>query len=386
MHYLKLVFKNIFRHKLRSALTIVGLVVAILAFGLLRTVVHAWYAGADMASAQRLITRNATSLVFALPAYYRERIRAIDGVNKVVVSNWFGGIYKDQSFGNFFAQFAIDGPYFELYPEFVTKPDELVAWKADRRGAMVGRILADQHGFKVGDRIALKGAIYGGEWEFNVRGIYEPRDDTTVTRQMYFHWDYLNEVMKKRFPRRAEFAGVFVIQIADGSRAAEISQAVDREFRNSLAETLTETEKAFQLGFVAQTEAIVTAMKIVSFVVIVIILAVVANTMAMTARERLAEYATLKALGFGPGFVAALIVGESVMMTALGGAMGIALTFPVAAAFKKAMGSFFPVFNVTDETVAMQVTAALAVGVLAAILPSIRAARVKIVDGLRYIG
>ncbi len=386
MHYLKLIFKNIFRHKLRSTLTIVGLVVAVLAFGLLRTVVHAWYAGADMASAQRLITRNATSLVFALPAYYRERIRAVDGVNKVVISNWFGGIYKDQSFGNFFAQFAIDGPYFELYPEFIVKPEDLVAWNADRRGAMVGRILADQFGFKVGDRIALKGAIYGGDWEFTVRGIYEPKDETTVTRQMYFHWDYLNEVMKKRFPKRAEFAGVFVVQIADGSRAAEISQAIDKEFRNSLAESLTETEKAFQLGFIAQTEAIVTAMKIVSFVVIVIILAVVANTMAMTARERLAEYATLKALGFSPSFVAALIVGESVMMTALGGAIGIALTFPVAAGFKKAMGTMFPVFNVTDETITMQVIAALTVGLLAAILPSIRAARVRIVEGLRYIG
>jgi putative ABC transport system permease protein len=307
-------------------------------------------------------------------------------VNKVVISNWFGGIYKDQSFGNFFAQFAIDGPYFDLYPEFLVKPEELVAWNADRRGAMVGRLLADTYGFKLGDRIALKGAIYGGDWEFTVRGIYDPKDDTTVTRQMYFHWDYLNEVMKKRFPKRAEFAGVFVVQIADGSRAAEISQAIDREFRNSLAETLTETEKAFQLGFVAQTEAIVTAMKIVSFVVIVIILAVVANTMAMTARERLAEYATLKALGFSPGFVAALIVGESVMMTALGGAIGIALTFPVAAGFKKAMGTFFPVFHVTEDTLKMQVIAALTVGVLAAILPSIRAARVRIVEGLRHIG
>ena len=363
-----------------------GLVVAILAFGLLQTVVHAWYAGADMASATRLVTRNATSLVFSLPAYYRERIRAIDGVEKVVISNWFGGIYKDSSFNNFFAQFAVDGGMFDLYPEFITRPEELAAWKADRRGAMVGRLIADQHRWKVGDTIPLKGAIYGGDWEFTVRGIYEPRDETTVTRQMYFHWEYLNEVMKKRFPKRAEFAGVFLVRIADGSRAAEISRAVDAEFRNSLAETLTETEKAFQLGFVAQTEAIVTAVRIVSFVVIVIIFAVVANTMAMTARERLAEYATLKALGFSPGFVAALIVGESVMITALGGALGILLTFPMAAAFKQAAGSMFPVFNVTPGTVMMQVAAAAAVGLLAGILPSIRAARVKIVDGLRYIG
>jgi putative ABC transport system permease protein len=386
-YYLKLVFKNVFRHRLRSLLTIVGLVVAILAFGLLQTVVNAWYAGADMASATRLITRNATSLVFPLPAYYRERIRAIEGVQAVAVSNWFGGIYKDQSFGNFFAQFATDQDlFFDLYPEFRTRPDELLAFRKDRQGAMVGRQLAEQHGFRVGDRIPLKGAIYPGDWEFTVRGIYEPRDETTVTRQMYFHWDYLNEQMKRKFPRRAEFAGVFIVKIADGGRAAEISQAIDREFRNSLAETLTETEKAFQLGFVAQTETIVTAVKIVSFVVIVIIFAVVANTMAMTARERMAEYATLKALGFGPGFVAALIVGESVMITAIGGAFGVLLTFPAAIAFKKAVGTLFPVFHVTAQTVALQVAAAVFVGVVAGLLPSIRASRVKIVEGLRYIG
>jgi putative ABC transport system permease protein len=388
MYYLKLIFKNIFRHKLRSGLTIAGLVVAILSFGLLQTVVHAWYAGADMASANRLITRNATSLVFSLPAYYRERIKAIDGVTAVAISNWFGGIYKDQSFQNFFASFAVDHDvFFDLYPEFKVNPDELLAFKKDRRGALVGRLIADQHGFKVGDVIPMTSPIYGGgTWEFNVRGIYEPKDETTVTRPMYFHWEYLNEQMKKRFPKRAESAGVFIVQIADGGRAAEVSQAIDKEFRNSLAETLTETEKAFSLGFVAQTEAIVTAVRIVSFVVIVIIFAVVANTMAMTARERLAEYATLKALGFSPRFVAGMIVGESIMISALGGAIGIALTFPVAAGFKSMMGSMFPVFYVTGQTVEMQAAASMAVGILAGVWPSIRAARVKIVDGLRYAG
>ena len=383
----KLIFKNIFRHHLRSALTIAGLVVAILAFGLLQTVVNAWYAGVDMASANRLVTRNAISLVFPMPVYYRERIKAIDGVTAVAVSNWFGGIYKDQSFNNFFAQFAVDHDnFFDLYPEFITRPDELLAFKKDRRGAMVGRLIAKQHGFKVGDTIPLKGAIYPGNWELVVRGIYEPKDETTVTRQLYFHWDYLNEEMKKRFPRRAEQAGVFVVQIADPSRAAEISLRVDNEFRNSLAETLTETEKAFSLGFVAQTEAIVTAVKIVSFVVILIIFAVVANVMAMTARERLAEHATLKALGFSPGFIGALIIGESVLLTAMGGALGIALTFPVAAAFKAMMGSMFPVFYVTAHTVALQVAAAAVVGLAAGLLPSIRASRVRIVQGLRHVG
>jgi len=387
MYYLRLVFKNIFRHKLRSLLTLAGLVVAILAFGLLQTVVHAWYAGSDMASAKRLIARNAVSLVFPLPRYYRDRIKAIDGVTAVAASNWFGGVYKDMTPTNFFAQFGVDHEnFFDLYPEFGTNPEELLAFKKDRRGAMVGRLLADQHGFKVGDVVLVKGTIYPGNWEFTVRGVYEPRDDTTITRQFYFHWDYLNEEMRLRTPRRAEQVGVFVIQIADGSRAAEISQVIDQEFRNSLAETLTETEKAFQLSFIAQTETIIAAIRIVSFVVILIIFAVVANTMAMTARERLAEYATLKALGFAPAFVAALIVGESLMITALGGSLGILATFPAAAGFKATMGSMFPVFKVTPETVALQVAAALVVGLLAGILPSLRAARVKIVDGLRHIG
>lgn len=387
MHYLKLVLKNLFRHRLRSLLTIAGLVVAILAFGLLQTVVHAWYAGADMASATRLITRNATSLVFPIPIYYRERIKAIDGVTRVAVSNWFGGIYKDESYGNFFPQFAVDHEvWFDLFPEFRTRPEELLAWKKDQRGAMIGRQLADQHHFKVGDVIPLKGSIFPGVWEFHVDGIFDGKDDTTITRQMYFHWDYLNEQMKKKFPKRAEYAGLFVVQIADPGRAAEISQEIDKQFANSLAETLTETEKAFQLGFVAQTETIVMAVRIVSFVVILIIFAVVANTMAMTARERLAEYATLKALGFDPGFVAALIVGESVAISALGGLGGIVLTFPVAAVFRTTLSAVFPVFQVAPETIALQALAALAVGLAAGIVPSIRASRVRIVEGLRYIG
>jgi putative ABC transport system permease protein len=387
MHFLKLIAKNLFRHRLRTALTVAGLVVAILAFGLLQTVVHAWYAGADMSSASRLITRNATSLVFPLPIYYRERIRAIDGVKAVAVSNWFGGIYKDESYGNFFPQFAVDHEvWFDLFPEFRTRPAELLAWQKDQRGAMVGRQLADQHHFKVGDTIPIKGTIFPGTWEFHVDGIFEPRDDTTITRQMYFHWDYLNEQMKKLSPRRAEQAGLFVVQIADPGRSAEIGQAIDKEFRNSLAETTTETEKAFQLGFIAQTEAIVMAVRIVSFVVIVIIFAVVANTMAMTARERLSEYATLKALGFEPGFIAALIVGESVALALFGGILGIALTFPVAATFKATLSAVFPVFKVAPDTVAMQALAALGVGLLAGLVPSIRAARVRIVDGLRAIG
>ena len=385
MYFLKLVFKNIFRAKLRSTLTLVGLVVAIVAFGLLQTVVDAWYAGSNAASASRLVSRNAISLVFALPLSYKDKVRTIEGVKAVSFSNWFGGIWKEPKY--FFPQFAVDhDTFFDLYPEFITKPDELLAWKRDRRGAMVGRKLAEMHDFKVGDTIPIKGTIYPGTWQFTVRGIYEGKDETTITRQLYFHWDYINEELKRISPRRADQIGVLILDVNDPSRVADISKAVDDQFRNSLAETLTESEKAFQLSFVAMVETIVLAIQIVSFVVIFIIMAVVANTMAMTARERLSEYATLKALGFSPRFVAMLIFAESVMISLIGGMLGILFTFPIASVFGKATESLFAVFKVSEETVGLQLACALVVGIVAGLAPGFRAANVRIVEGLRSIG
>ena len=386
MYFLKLIFKNIFRAKLRTALTMIGLVIAIVAFGLLQTVVDAWYAGSNGASASRMVTRNAISLVFSMPIYYRERIKTVDGVKAVSISNWFGGIYKEPQ--NFFAQFAVDHEnFFDLYPEFLIPPEQLLAFKRDRQGAMVGRKLANQYGWKIGDIVPIRGTIYPGTWQFTVRGIYDGKDDTTAIRQFYFHYDYLNEEMKRKSPRRADQVGIFIVDAKDSSRTADISKAVDAEFKNSLAETLTETEKAFQLGFVAQSESIVVAIRIVSFVVIIIIMAVVANTMAMTARERLSEYATLKALGFSPAFVAALIFGEALMMCFIGVGVGILLTFPIAAGFANSpAGAAFAAFKVSQTTILLQLSCALVVGVVASLVPSVRSANVKIVDGLRHIG
>ena len=381
----QLIFKNIFRARLRSLLTVVGLIVAVVAFGLLRTVVDAWYAGSDAASANRLVTRNAISLTFTMPTYYKDRIRAIDGVTQISISNWFGGIYQEPK--NFFPQFAVTLPvYFDLYNELILPPEQMQAMLRDRRGCLVGRALADQYGWKIGDSIPIQGTIYQGVWEFTLRGIFEGRDEGTVTRQFFFHWDYLNERVKQTVPRAADRAGVFVVGIKDPQSSAAMSQRIDAEFKNSIAETLTETEKAFQLGFVAQSEAIVAAIRVVSFVVIIIILAVVANTMAMTARERTGEYATLKALGFGPGFVAALIIGESLALTLLGGLVGIALSFPLISGFKGFIGTIFPVFRLSQDTLILQFAAVVGVGLLAAIVPAIRSARIKIVDGLRHVG
>jgi putative ABC transport system permease protein len=385
MHFLKLISRNTLRHKLRTGLTVLGLVVAILAFGLLRTVVDAWYAGAENASSTRLVTRSSISLVFQLPINYQEQIRKIPGVSAISHANWFGGVYITEK--NFFPQFAVnEKTYFDLYPEYLIPPAEMKAFRADRKGCVIGRKLADTYGFKVGDTIPLRGTIYPGSWSFTVRAIYDGAEAGTDTSQLFFHWDYLNETLKKTITRRSNHVGVYIIQISDADRAAEISTEIDALFKNSLAETLTETEKAFQLGFVAMTEAIVVAIRIVSFVVIFIILAVMANTMAMTARERIGEYATLKALGFGPRFLTGLIYGESLTIALAGAVVGILLTFPVAHAFSKEVGTLFPVFGVSLETVFMQVAAAIAVGFIAAVMPALRASQVSIVEGLRHIG
>jgi putative ABC transport system permease protein len=385
MYFAKLILRNALRHKLRTALTVVGIVVAITAFGLLRTVVDAWFAGAEGASSTRLVTRNSISLVFPLPTTYQDRIRQVSGVNRVSHANWFGGIYISER--NFFPQFAVDAAsYFDLYPEYRIAPEQMKAFMLDRRGCVIGRKLADTYGFKLGDVVPLRGTIFPGTWEFIVRAIYEGAEARTDTSQFFFHWDYLNETLKRTVPRRAGTVGVYVVGVEQADRVADVSAEIDRMFKNSLAETLTETEKAFQLGFVAMTEAIVIAIQVVSFLVIIIIMAVMANTMAMTARERLSEYATMKALGFGPLPLVVLILGESLVIAAVGGLAGILATYPIAEWFGTRMGTLFPVFGVSLETVAMQAGAALLVGVVSALLPGWHAARVRIVDGLRSIG
>ena len=384
MFLFRLLLKNAFRHKLRTALTMFGLVVAVCAFGLLRTIVDAWFAGAEASSSTRLITRSATSLTVPLPLAYAQRLRAVDGITSVSWSNWFGGIYITER--NFFPQFAVDPTsYLALYPEFVVTDAARAAWMRDRKGVLVGRKLATKFGWQVGDNIPMRGTIYAGTWNFTLRGIYDGADAGTDENQMLMHWAYLNETVRARQPKRGDYVGVFVVGIRDPNNAAVISQRIDEQFRNSLAETLTETEQAFQLGFVAMSDQIIAAIRIVSYVVIFIIMAVMANTMAMSARERTAEYATLKALGFGPRFLASLILGESLAICFIGAGLGLALTGPAAAVFKDAVGGVFPVFSVSGTTVALQAGCAVVIGIAAAVVPAVGAARVRIVEGLRSI-
>jgi len=385
MFVFRLLLKNAFRHKLRTGLTVLGLVVAICAFGLLRTIVDAWYAGVEGSSSTRLIVRSNISLTFPLPLNYAQRLRAVEGVRQISWSNWFGGVYVTER--NFFPQFAVDAAtYLPLYPEYKIPDAERLAFLRDRQGVLVGRKLADKFGWKVGDQIPLRGTFYPGTWTFTLRGIWDGADAKTDESQMLMHWAYINESVRQRSPGRGNAVGVYIVGIDEPANAAAVGQRIDRQFANSLAETMTETEAAFQLSFVSMSEAILVAVQAVSLIIVVIIMAVMANTMTMTARERLAEYATLKALGFPPGFVVRLLLGESLLIAAIGGVAGLLLTWPLAAAFRSAAGTLFPIFQVSTLTMALQLVAALIVGLVAAAWPAWRMGRIDIVNGLRHVG
>jgi putative ABC transport system permease protein len=384
MFSLKLLFRNAFRHRLRAWLTVLSVAIAILAFGMLRAFIGAWYAGVEQSSATRLVTRNAVSLIFPLPLSYKDKIRQVEGVTAVSWGSWFGGIYIDEK--NFFANFAVEArPYLELYPEYLFDEKEQTAFLRDRKAFAAGRKLAARFGWKIGDQVTLRGTIFPGNWDFVLRAIYKGRDETTDETLFMFHWDYLNETLKKTSPGRADQVGFYMIGVESPEAVPQVAGNIDEMFKNSMAETLTETEKAFQLSFIAMSQAIITVIQLVSLVIIIIILAVVANTVSMTVRERFGEFAVFKTLGFGAFHIVGLIVGESVFITLLGCAFGTALTFPVAKILSSILSAWFPAFRVLPETIYLNIVAAIAVGLLASVVPAWRAVNMRIVDGLRRI-
>lgn len=381
---LRLLFRNALRHRLRAALTIAGVTIAVLSFGILRTVADAWYAGVEASNANRLLTRNAISLVYTLPVSYVERIRQVSGVEAVSHGTFFGGIYIDEK--NFFPNFAFEPKtYLDLAPELVLPPAEKEAFIKDRKGVMVGRKTAERFGWKAGDTVTLRGTVYPGNWDFVIKGIYKGRDETVDETFFVFHWDYLNETLRKTDPTRADQAGFFFIRVKDPAQAAQVSLAIDALFKNSLAETLTETEKAFQMSFVSMTEAIMLAIQLISLIVILIIMAVSANTMTMSVRERFNEFAVMKTMGFKGRHMAILIFGEAFAITGAGCAVGVLLTYPAARLFSYELGAYFPVFIVKPLTIWLDVVASAVVAAASAAIPLYRVSTINIVSALRRV-
>lgn len=386
MKILKLILKNAMRHKLRTTLTIIGIAIAVIAFGLLRTVVTAWYYGVDASANDRLVTRHSVSFIFPLPYAYRDKIANIQGVEQVSFANWFGGVYKDKN--QFFARMAVDAnTIFDVYPEFLISEKEKQAFLKERNACVVGSDIAQQYNMKLGDIITLEGDIYPGRWDFVLRGIYQPKTKTTDATQLFFHWEYLDERLRQESPNRAGDVGWYVVKINDPDQAAAVSDQIDAIFKNSPAETKTETEKAFAQGFVQASDAIINSMNIISFVIIGIIMLVLGNTMIMSARERTREYAVLKTLGFSAKHLVSLILGESMVISILGGALGLLLTYPIVSGFEANIPKgMFPVFQIEPITVIFAVTAALLVGFAASVFPIMRTLNTRIVDGFGHIG
>ena len=378
--------RNSLRHKLRSLLTILGIGVAVMAFALLRTVVTAWYAGVEASAANRLISRHAVSFVFPLPLAYRDRIARVPGVNKVTYAIWFSGVYVDKN--QFFARLGVDSEtFFEVYSEFLIDKEQFEVFKRERNAAIIGIDIAQRYNLKIGDIMPMEGDVFPGQWEFVVRGIYTPRDQTTDPATMMFHHKYVEERIRQEMPDRAGEIGWYIVRIDDPENSAAISEEIDKLFANSRAETKTETERAFQQSFLSAASAIITAMNIMSFVIIGIILLVLGNTMVMSARERTHEYAVLKALGFSAGQIFFLIAGESLILSLLGSALGLGVTLPAVAGFEKALPKgWFPVFYIKPETVVMACAAGLLVGIVASLIPMRRVVTTRIVEGLRYVG
>ena len=379
MKYKSLIIANLFRKKLRTTLTIGSFAVALFLFGLLVVVHGAFNQGVDVAGADRLDVINKTSIIQPLPFSYRDQILRIPGVKAITYDNWFGGVYQDEK--NFFPQFAIDPENQRVvFPEFVIPDDQWKAFLEDREGAIAGSGIAKRFGWKVGDRIPIKGAIYPGDWEFNIRGIYNGSRDNDDLTQFWFHYKYLDE--RRQYGKG--LVGWYTVKLDTPDDGTRVTKTIDTMFANSPYETKTETEKALATDFAKQFGNIGFLISAVGSVVFFTLLLVTGNTMAITVRERIGELAVLKAVGFNDRFVLFLVLGESLLIAAIGGAIGLALCKLMTLGGDPTHG-FLPFFYLPGPMILLGFGVALAVGVLAGILPATSAMRLRVVDALRRV-
>jgi len=381
--YLPLLLSNLRRRPLRTAFTLGSIIVAFLMYGVLGAMVKAFSAGADLAGADRLLVIHKVSLVQPLPESYRARIRRVDGVERVSSATWFGGVYQDDR--NQLPTFPVDGEvYLDIYPEYVIPPDGRQRWLADRRGAIVGRPIAEEFGWKVGDTIPLRSNIWrkadgSDTWELNVSALYDVPEAGGDPRNIPMPYDYFEESRG----RGKGLVSWYIVQVADPAQAPRVAREIDEQFENSPYETETSTEKAFAQGFVNQIGNIGKIMNYVVTAVFFTMLLVTANTMAQSVRERTAEIGVLKTLGFGRPLITGLVLGESVVLTAIGGLLGIAGAYVAVEAAGGLVRQYLPVWNVPPEAWLESAGLVLALGLLAAAVPAWNAQRLPIVEALR---
>ena len=380
MKFLPLVWRNLLRRKVRTTFTLLSIFIAFVLYAFLMTIRTAFSMGVDMAGVDRLMMMHKVSLVQLLPIAYLKDIQSTPGVQRASHNTWFGGTYQDNA--NQFGVIAVDPePYLTLYPEFKVPAEQVRAWLADRQGALVGRDIATRYGWKLGDKVPLKGTIWqpkqGTTWYFNVDGIYDG-DKAVDKTNFFFRYDYLDENRRGAYGQ----VGWYIIKIDDPSRAAEMAAKLDAQFANSSAETKTSTEKAFLQGFVNQVGDVGAIMVAILAAVLFSILLVTANTMAQTVRERTSELAVLKTLGFSNGLVVGLVLAESLFMSVLAGGSALGLTWLLVSR-GSLNTAFLPVFVIRGRDLLMGVLLCVLLGALAGALPAAAAMRLKITDALR---
>jgi putative ABC transport system permease protein len=380
--------RNLFRRRGRTIMTILGVAVAVLIFSMIRTVVVAFNAGADEAAKDRLATRHKISITLQLPKRYIDEVRATDGIDAATWAVWFGS--KDPKKRTpFFAGFAADhNTWFEVMDEMSVTPAELEEWKRTPNGTILGDVLAKTLQVKVGDRLVINSDIYPGDWEFKVVGIYMPLRKTADRNSMVFRWDYLNNDPRASFVH--EHIGWMMSRIKDPKQSAAVSRQIDKMFDERDDQTVTMSERAFQLSFLGGFSALLTAFDIVSAIIMLIMALILANTIAMGVRERTHEYGVLRAVGFRPGHIMGFIVGESALVALVGGLAGVGITWLIINGalgpwIENNMGAFFPYFFAPMSVMLMALGFAVALGTLAGLIPAYLASRLKVTDALRRL-
>jgi putative ABC transport system permease protein len=382
MRFLRLLYGNLMRRKLRTALTLLSVFIAFLLFGILCTINEGFSAGVTMAGADRLIVRHKVSLIMLLPISYERRMAGIDGVDEIVHWNWFNGIYKNDP-KNFFGSFPVDPEKFlDIHSEYVLPKEQRDAWLAKRTGAVVGKTLAERFGWKIGDRIPLTSPIYPTQddkpWEFDIVGIYDGAKKGTDTSGFFFRYDYFDEA-------RAEGKGMvgwYVVRVNDPDRTTEVAAAIDAEFANSPYETKAEPEGAFAQSFIEQLGSIGTILLSILSAVFFTILLVAGNTMAQAVRERTGELGVLKAIGFTNEGVLTLVLAESLLIAVLGGGAGLTAAWLLTLAGSPAP-AVFPVFVLPGRYLVIGGGLVVGLGLVAGILPAVAAMRLQIAVALR---
>jgi putative ABC transport system permease protein len=383
-----LAVRNVNRNRFRAFMTVAGCGVAILAFVALRTVISAWGVAVEYAAKDRIGTRHKVSFVLPLPRFYIDIVRGTPGVKAATWCNWFGG-KNPANRDDFFATLACDPEsMLEVFDEVEVAPEQRTAWLADKKGAVLGDLLAKKLKVKPGDTVTLSGTIYPGDWTFNVSGIYTAKRKSVDRQQFFFHWHYLNETLDAR---RKDRLGWIISRIDDPGKAASISRLIDQTFDEKDTPTLSMSEKQMNLNFMGMISAMLTAVNIVSIIILGIMGMILGNTIAMGVRERTNEYGALRALGFLPKHVGLFVVVESLTTGILGGLVGLGLAYPLVQQglgrwLEENMAGFFPYFRISPVTAGLAIGLAAALGLAAAVIPAYGAMRLNVTDALRRVG